>query len=151
VLDGHLVAEALAHLGDAERDLHARALLHVHELHEHRLRGLGPQVHRAGGQRRLDPPAQLAFSVVLALGQRLADQTDDVADRIHRPEAGAEHQVELALLAQKRRAAVRAHVAAAPRLGALEHRLPSRCSATPPGQLLGSFSCAALARPCRRA
>ena len=46
VLDRDLVAEALALLRDAEGRLEPHAGLHVQEVDEHRLRGLGPQVHR---------------------------------------------------------------------------------------------------------
>ena len=38
-----LVAETLAHLGDAEGDFHARAIEHVLEIDEHALRGFGSQ------------------------------------------------------------------------------------------------------------
>ena len=116
VLRGDLVTEALAHLGDAEGHLHAGALLHVHELHEHRLRGLGAQVHRAGGHRRLDAAAQLL--VVGALGDRGADHTHDVADRVDRAERGAEHEIEAALLAEEGRAAITTYIPGRAGLGA---------------------------------
>ena len=44
VLRGDLVAEGLAHLGDPEGRLLARGALHVGEVREHALGGLGPQV-----------------------------------------------------------------------------------------------------------
>jgi hypothetical protein len=44
VARGDLVAERLADLGDAERQLHAAGVDDVLEVHEHALRRLGPQV-----------------------------------------------------------------------------------------------------------
>ena len=43
-----LVAERLADLGNAERQLHAAGLLHVQEINEDTLRRFGPQVNRIG-------------------------------------------------------------------------------------------------------
>jgi hypothetical protein len=60
VLDGDLVAERLAHLGDAEGHLHGHALLDVHELHEHGLGRLGAQVDGGFLRDFLDLGAQLA-------------------------------------------------------------------------------------------
>jgi hypothetical protein len=44
-----LIAEALADLADAERQLLAVGTLHVLEIHEHALRGLRSQIDRALG------------------------------------------------------------------------------------------------------
>ncbi len=82
-------------------------LQNVRELHEHRLRGFRPQVDRRLGQRALGRGAGVA-----ALAHRLFDRRHHVAHRVDRAEAGAEHQVELALLGEVGRAAVGAHVAA---------------------------------------
>src|SRR5437667_12753903 len=41
-----LIAKALAHLGDAERDPHARAVADVAEIDKNALRGLRPQERR---------------------------------------------------------------------------------------------------------
>jgi hypothetical protein len=139
--DGHLVAEALAHLGDAERDLHAVLCCTFMNC---------TNIACAVSGRRYTELAAIAASTRRAARGRPRPRrspcapADDVADRVHRPEAGAEHQVEPALVAQERRAAVRAHVAGGAALGALEQPR-RRAAAGSAGS--SSFSCAALARP----
>ena len=78
-----LVAEALAHLTDAEGRLHAARTEHVGEVHEDALSGLGPQVvqsllvvdraevglQQAGEVLRLRPGAGLAGVGVLDVGE----------------------------------------------------------------------------------
>ncbi len=108
MLDGDLVPEGLAHLRDAEGDLHAHGVEAVLELDEHALRGLGAQVDGRPGEGRLDQRAQLRLRFLL-VGE---EGVDDLGQGVDRAQKRPEHEVERALLAQERAVEARRHVAA---------------------------------------
>jgi hypothetical protein len=118
VLDGDLVAERLAHLGDAEGHLHRHGLLDVEELHEHGLGRLGAQVDGGFLRDFLDLGAQLAATQARKVAA--LDGGGHGAQGVDGADAGAEHQVELALVAEPGASAVGADVAALAGGGALE-------------------------------
>ena len=141
MFDGHLVAERLAHLGDAERRLEAHAVHDVLELHEHRLGGFRAQVdHGAGGNLFSHGPQHLSPIArgdgltehrirsrrlaemrgnggrQIGLGGQLGGDLGHVLHRVHGTQGGAEHQIELLFSSQERAADEGADIAA-PRPG----------------------------------